>query len=180
MKKLIVVLSVIISVVAISAEDLSQLDKIQQSQDMAVDVLFTSLKKAVKGDNNAAVTASLASATVVMSQAAETNLYHLAVLRAKAPQMITQVPFEKALTEAKAYGVSSSQLKHLKTDWAVASSIEEAHNALHSVQGLSAHKFNEAGDASATKKLLPAWMGGVSSYANYKTKDIGSLEVAGR
>ena len=106
---------------------------------------------------------------LVTLQTAETNAYHLVAVRDMAAQTMTRVAWDKASREAKAMGVSDSQIACMRMEWMTAPTPGAAFASVTKMQQASAIAMMEASKTGGFFRAMPTWLGGTTEFANYRT-----------
>ena len=167
-------------------QSVENIAKIRQAQDLAVDRLVGALGTTNRGClAGTAIEVKNIADTLVLLQAAESRAYSLANERDAAPQTMTAAAMTRSLAEARALGVARSLRNNRQQEWSHARTLEEADRLVASVQHAAADRMTVVTNRGSFRRFLPEWMGGTSSYANYRapqnteaalTTKVGELE----
>lgn len=152
-------------------------DKLQQAQVAAVDHLRAKL--AAPAGTVPAFEIKLWTENVSAIQRVELSTYDLVAARARAVQETTRPVWEKAKKVAEEVGVSSKLLAAITTDWETAQSQEEAESVILALVEATRSEIKTTSQKGwFTRKVLPAWAGGTTRYADYLAPSLEDIARA--
>ncbi len=169
-KSILIVVVLAVSVLTTFGQSTDGISKIRQAQDLAVDRIVASLSATNRTCTmtSTAVDVKHMTDVLVLLQAAESRAYQLSNERDIAAQTMTTGAMQRSLSEASALGVSRSLRKNLEQEWSHARNLEQADRVVARVQTAAAERALVIADRGSFRRFLPEWMGGTSSYANYR------------
>ena len=181
MKKLLFIAALTITIATATAQTTpTALKAIVVSQDLTANRIVAVLSDTTASTSSAARDARVLAEALGLLQAAESRAYTLVAERDSAPQVMTAAAVRKAIAEAKALGVSHSMISNLLVEWDTASDLAGAEQVLIKFSALSSDKAEKASQTGSFFRAMPRWMGGTTSYANYKAPKIGEPDEAAR
>ena len=169
-KSILIVVVLAVSALTTFGQSTDGISKIRQAQDLAVDRIVASLSATNRTCTmtSTAVDVKHMADALVLLQAAESRAYQLSNERDIAAQTMTSGAMQRSLSEASALGVSRSLRKNLEQEWSHARNLEQADRVVARVQNAAAERALVIADRGSFRRFLPEWMGGTSSYANYR------------
>lgn len=168
MKNILTLISVAVLSFAAFGQSTEGISKLRQAQDLAVDRIVSSLSDTNRCSSDVAKEVKDLAGAVTLLQAAETRGYALADERDKAPQTMTKSAMERSLAEANSMGVSRSLRNNMAEEWKHARTLEQADTVVSKIQLSTAERSLAVSDRGSFRRFIPEWMGGTSSYANYR------------
>ena len=151
--------------------------KVVAAQDAVIDKIADTLKAGGSAAQVAADVDKLASAAIKL-QAVETGAYKLSATREGAPQEMTRIQMAKAIQEAKAMGMSSSLRLNMLTEWETARTLGDAEQSVAKAEASIAAMKETTSKTGTVFRALPSWLGGTTTYANYKVPAMPSSSDA--
>lgn len=167
-KSILVVLILAFGMLTTFGQSVDNIAKIRQAQDLAVDRIVAALNTTNRSCTLVAIDIKHMADSLVLLQAAESKAYTLANERDIAAQVMTTGAMTRSLSEASALGVSRSLRNNLQQEWSHARTLEAADRVVARVQVASGERAMVIADRGSFRRFIPEWMGGTSSYANYR------------
>lgn len=179
-KSILVLVLIAVSALTTFGQSTDGISKIRQAQDLAVDRIVASLSATNRTCTmtSTAVDVKHMADALVLLQAAESRAYQLSNERDIAAQTMTTGAMQRSLSEASAFGVSRSLRKNLEQEWSHARNLEQADRVVARVQSATAERALVIADRGSFRRFLPEWMGGTSSYANYRIPQPADTDTA--
>lgn len=170
MKRKFVITAVlaIVAAIGVQAQSVENISKIRQAQDMAITRMVDSLSNTNLSTRTIACEVKTLADGLILMQAAESRAYKLANERDIAAQAMTTGAMTRSLAEAKEFGVSRSLRNNIESEWRHARTLEAADKAVAKIQAATGERALVIADRGSFRRMLPEWMGGTSSYANYR------------
>lgn len=179
-KSLLAIVIIIAASLPSFGQSVESIAKIRQAQDLVVERIVSSLNTTNRACSNTGTAIEVKNMTdaLIVLQAAESRAYSLANERDAAPQTMTQAAMTRSLAEAKELGVGRSLRNNLQQEWSHARTLEQADRLVASVQHASADRMTVVADRGSFRRFLPEFLGGTSSYANYRAPQPENTEAA--